>query len=285
MASRTLKPLYAASRGLRSPKNLQSWTQLPARTLVSASKAKQYPQPSTASSRPPPSTASKTTTTPPPPPYKPSAAARTPVPAVSGKPLPDAPSPSPSSSSPSDPSNGNGNDSPIDWSQSYHGLGTSAFSPETSAILQARLDADDIEVKPDGILYLPEIKYRRILNAAFGPGAWGLAPRGQLTVHEKLVTREYALIVHGRFVAQARGEQQYFNEEGVSTAAEGCKSNALMRCCKDLGIASELWDPRFIRRFMKEHAVQQWVEHVTTKKRKQIWLRKDDEVRYPFKKT
>lgn len=86
-------------------------------------------------------------------------------------------------------------------------------------------------------------------------------------------------------MAQARGEQQYFSEDGVSTAAEGCKSNALMRCCKDLGIASELWDPRFIRKFMKAHAVQQWVEHVTTKKKKQIWLRKDDEVRYPFKKS
>lgn len=88
-----------------------------------------------------------------------------------------------------------------------------------------------------------------------------------------------------RFVGQARGEQQYFTEDGVSTAAEGCKSNALMRCCKDLGIASELWDPRFIRKFMKEHAMQVWVEHVATKKKKQIWLRKDDEVRYPFKKA
>ncbi|RYP18521.1 hypothetical protein DL765_003896 [Monosporascus sp. GIB2] len=207
--------------------------------------------------------------------------ARTPIPAVSGTPLPDAPSPTPGSELDAT----DGSSKPIDWTQSYHGLGTSAFPPEVSAILQAPLDPDDIEVKPDGIIYLPEIKYRRILNAAFGPGGWGLAPRGELMVHEKLVTREYALVVHGRFVAQARGEQQYFSEEGVSTAAEGCKSNALMRCCKDLGIASELWDPRFIRKFMKAHAVQQWVEHVTTKKRKQIWLRKDDEVRYPFKKS
>ena len=88
-----------------------------------------------------------------------------------------------------------------------------------------------------------------------------------------------------RFVAQARGEMQYFSEESISTAAEGCKSNALMRCCKDLGIASELWDPRFIRRFTKEHAQQVWAEHVGTKKRKQIWLRKDDEIKYPFKKS
>ncbi|KAI1772339.1 Mgm101p-domain-containing protein [Hypoxylon cercidicola] len=284
MASRTLTPLQAASRRLHTSRAPQSWAQLPVRTLVSTSKAKSYTQPSTAS-RPPPSTSKPAS---PPPSFAPkpaatpsaAAAARKPVPAVSGTPLPDAPPTPPAHVAETD-----GNGAPIDWTQSYHGLGTSAFTAETAAILQAPINPDDVEVKPDGIIYLPEIKYRRILNAAFGPGAWGLAPRGQLTVHEKLVTREYALVVHGRFVAQARGEQQYFSEEGVSTAAEGCKSNALMRCCKDLGIASELWDPRFIRKFMKEHAMQQWVEHVTTKKRKQIWLRKDDEVRYPFKKT
>jgi Mitochondrial genome maintenance MGM101 len=42
-------------------------------------------------------------------------------------------------------------------------------------------------------------------------------------------------------VSVARGEQDYFDVTGVATATEGCKSNALMRCCKDLGIASELW--------------------------------------------
>ncbi|KAK6083940.1 hypothetical protein SCUP515_01636 [Seiridium cupressi] len=175
--------------------------------------------------------------------------------------------------------------SPIDWSSSFHGLGTATFGPDVATMLQAPLHLDDIEVKPDGIIYLPEIKYRRVLNAAFGPGGWGLAPRGDLQVQDRLVFRDYALIAHGRFVGQARGEMQYFNEDGISTAAEGCKSNALMRCCKDLGIASELWDPRFIRSFLKSHAQQVWVEHVATKKKKQIWLRKDDEVRYPFKKT
>lgn len=43
----------------------------------------------------------------------------------------------------------------------------------------------------------------------------------------------------------ARGEQTFFNPEGLPTATEGCKSNALMRCCKDLGIASELWSVPF----------------------------------------
>ncbi|KAI2784446.1 mitochondrial genome maintenance MGM101 [Daldinia loculata] len=273
MASRALTPIRAAARRVRTISIPQSQTQPSIRTLVSTSKSKAA---STVSTRAPASSTStpKSSSTPPSPEAAAPSETRTPVPAVSGVPLPDAPGAE-------EPNTGD----PIDWTQSYHGLGTSAFSPETSTVLQARLNPEDIEVKPDGIIYLPEIKYRRILNTAFGPGGWGLAPRGQLMVHDKLVTRDYALVVHGRFVAQARGEMSYFTEEGVSTAAEGCKSNALMRCCKDLGIASELWDPRFIRKFMKEHAMQIWVEHVVTKKRKQIWLRKDDEVRYPFKKT
>ena len=56
-----------------------------------------------------------------------------------------------------------------------------------------------------------------------------------------------------------------------------------MRCCKDLGVASELWDPRFIRTFMKQYAKEVFVEHVVTKKRKKIYLRKEDSVPYPFK--
>ena len=57
-----------------------------------------------------------------------------------------------------------------------------------------------MEIKPDGIVYLPEIKYRRILNRAFGPGGWGLAPRSESIVTPKMVTREYALVCHGRYV-------------------------------------------------------------------------------------
>lgn len=50
-------------------------------------------------------------------------------------------------------------------------------------------------------------------------------------------------------------------------------------------MASELWDPRFIRKHLKNHAKEVWVEHVVTKKRKKISMRKDDEARYPFKEV
>ncbi|KAJ9142351.1 hypothetical protein NKR23_g7253 [Pleurostoma richardsiae] len=197
-------------------------------------------------------------------------------PAYSPVPEP-APAPAPGS-------NGNGEEA-IDWSSSFYGLGTTPFPPEVAAVLMGPLNPEDVEIKPDGIIYLPEIKYRRILNQAFGPGGWGLAPRGEVAVGEKVVTREYALVVHGRFIAQARGECQYFSPDTIATAGEGCKSNALLRCCKDLGIASELWDPRFIREFKKKYCQELWVEHNLTKKKRQIWLRKGDEPTYPFKKV
>lgn len=158
----------------------------------------------------------------------------------------------------------------VDWSRSFHGLSSTPFSADIADVLMAELDADSIEIKPDGLLYLPEIKYRRILNKAFGPGGWGLAPRGETFVTEKSVSREYALICHGRLVSVARGEQDYFGPEGIATATEGCKSNALMRCCKDLGVASELWDPSFIRAWKKDNCVEQFVEHVVSKKRRKL---------------
>ncbi|OCL11462.1 mitochondrial genome maintenance protein MGM101 [Glonium stellatum] len=179
----------------------------------------------------------------------------------------------------------NENAKQIDWTRSYHGLGNAAFSAEASQVLLAPIEPDDVEVKPDGIVYLPEIKYRRILNRAFGPGGWGLAPRGESIVTGKLITREYALVVQGRLVSIARGEMQYFDPDGIPTATEGCKSNALMRCCKDIGIASELWDPRFIRKFLSEKTKEVWVEHVTTKKKRKVVIRKDDVVKYPFKEV
>lgn len=58
-----------------------------------------------------------------------------------------------------------------------------------------------------------------------------------------------------------------------------------MRCCKDLGVASELWDPRFIRKFKKEECSEIMAEHVLTKKRKKLWVRKGDTIEYPFKQV
>lgn len=171
----------------------------------------------------------------------------------------------------------------INWSSSFSGLGSAPFPSHSQEVLAQPLDPKDVEMKPDGIIFLPEIKYRRILNRAFGAGGWGLVPRSETIVTGSSVTREYALICLGRLVSIARGEQDYFSQAGIPTATEGCKSNALMRCCKDLGIASELWDPFFIKEFKTKYCEDKFVEHVTTKKVRKIWKRKDRGIEYPYK--
>jgi hypothetical protein len=88
----------------------------------------------------------------------------------------------------------------VDWSRSFHGISDKPFPKEAADVLLAATIDDDVEIKPDGIVYLPEIKYRRILNRAFGPGGWGLVPRSESIVTPKTVTREYALICNGRCV-------------------------------------------------------------------------------------
>ncbi|WVR00255.1 hypothetical protein IAU59_007398 [Kwoniella sp. CBS 9459] len=181
-------------------------------------------------------------------------------------------------------SSANGAAAPEDWSTSFAGLSERPFDRETADALLKPLSPQDVEIKPDGLLYLPEIKYRRTLNAAFGPGGWGLAPRGETHVGPRIVSREWGLVCLGRLVSVARGEQEYFDPSGVPTATEACKSNALMRCCKDLGIASELWDPTFIRDFKKSHCIEVFTEHAMTKKKKKLWRKRDSpKFDYPWK--
>eukprot|EP00698_Gefionella_okellyi_P009812 TRINITY_DN2515_c0_g2_i2.p1 TRINITY_DN2515_c0_g2~~TRINITY_DN2515_c0_g2_i2.p1 ORF type:complete len:365 (+),score=100.37 TRINITY_DN2515_c0_g2_i2:69-1163(+) len=132
----------------------------------------------------------------------------------------------------------------------FQGASTQPVSSEQAKQLQAPLADSDIEIRPDGLLYLPEIRYRKVLNSVFGPGGWALIPVGPADVSDSgpipVVSREYALYVGGRFISTARGEQDYHSKGTMSyaTAVEAAKSNAMMRCCKDLGIASELWDPK-----------------------------------------
>jgi hypothetical protein len=144
----------------------------------------------------------------------------------------------------------------------YDGISQEPFPKEVAEALTAALTESDVEIKPDGQIYLPEIKYRRVLNRSFGPGGWALQPRGPTSMQDvrngffvflgsfllvfmcshaggsqNTISREYAMFCLGRFVSQARGEQQYFDSGALtySTAAEAAKSNALVRCCKARG--------------------------------------------------
>lgn len=183
------------------------------------------------------------------------------------------------------PSTSSAHENQIDWTTSFFGASQRPFSAQIQKVLSTPIQLDQVEIKPDGIIYLPEIKYRRILNSAFGAGGWSLIPRSETLITEGMVSREYALICLNQFVSIARGEQEYYGEQNIFNSMEGCKSNALVRCCKDLGIASELWDPNFIKQFKAQYAQEVFAVHVSTKKKKKLWKRKDRELDGPYKQV
>jgi hypothetical protein len=172
----------------------------------------------------------------------------------------------------------------------YFGISTSTFPQRILSVLLHPVNEQDVEIKPDGLIYLPEIKYRRILNQAFGPGGWALMPRGE-TLHyqnegegAQLITREYSLYCHGRFISQATGEHTFYSKSNLSygKACESAKSNALTRCCKDLGIASELWDPQFVSKWKKQYTEEIWCENARNKEKKRLWRKANSGETFPY---
>ncbi|KAN0036075.1 hypothetical protein ACTA71_005375 [Dictyostelium dimigraforme] len=192
---------------------------------------------------------------------------------------------------PTEPSKVLFNDSQFYEEDKYKGISREPFGKEIVDVLLADLNPNDIEIKPDGLIYLPEIKYRRILNQAFGPGGWALKPFGPPVVEGRTLIRPYALYCLGRYVAESIGEQQYNPSNpfiSFATATESAKSNALVRCCKDLGIGSSLWDPIFIRKWKSEYAKEKWFENSKTKERRLLWVLANDlenQVPYPWKES
>jgi hypothetical protein len=143
--------------------------------------------------------------------------------------------------------------------EAFHKASFEPFPTEIRAILSAPVDQTQIQMKPDGCIYLPEIHYRQILMKSFGPGGWALIPRGPHTIIPSTIsvlTREYALFCLGRFVSLARGSAILRTHMNSAALSEAVRSNALMRCCKDLGIASELWDPTFVSKWKSNYYAQ-----------------------------
>jgi len=168
----------------------------------------------------------------------------------------------------------------------FNGMSMNPVSDQESEVLRSPVEPDDIEIRPDGIVYLPEIKYRRVLNNAFGPMGWALMPHGkpQIDKISNIVYWQISLHIGGAFASVAIGEQEfYISDSGrpnmtFATAAESAKSNAMMRCCKDLGVASELWDKAYIVKWQELNAAHVWCEGVAPKikgKKKLLWRRND----------
>lgn len=135
-------------------------------------------------------------------------------------------------------------------------IGTLKLTSDQIAALRRPVVDEEVEWKParkNGepiIPYLSHNGYRDRLDAAFGLGGWGMVPVGMPKEKDGIVYVPYALAVEGIPRVYAWGEQEYHATKADGSesrhmtygdALEGAKSNAILRCGKELGIARELW--------------------------------------------
>eukprot|EP00002_Diphylleia_rotans_P026803 TRINITY_DN535_c0_g6_i1.p1 TRINITY_DN535_c0_g6~~TRINITY_DN535_c0_g6_i1.p1 ORF type:complete len:289 (-),score=57.41 TRINITY_DN535_c0_g6_i1:450-1316(-) len=165
----------------------------------------------------------------------------------------------------------------------YANIPQEGFSSEISSVLTEQLDESIVEILPEGMIYVPVVHYRRQLNKAFGPGGWFLCPVSDHIQKDKFLYREFALFCNGRIVSQVVGEHT-INDSNSSFAsnAESCKSNAITRASKDLGIFADLHDPSYAEQWKKRFAERVLCEHMRTKERRYLWKRTNRFFSYPW---
>ena len=141
----------------------------------------------------------------------------------------------------------------------FRGASTQPVTEEQAKILMTPCDITELDILPTGEVYLSHVGYRRRLNQVFRPGGWSLVPLDKPAMVGNTLMQPWALYVNGCFISSTYGEADYQKtnaRQSYATAAESLKSNALMRCCKDLGIASECWDRRFTETFKRDYCLQ-----------------------------
>lgn len=156
--------------------------------------------------------------------------------------------------------------------------GTLETTEEQRAVLFAAVDPDLVEIREDGIVYLPAVEFKQILCEVFGT-SWAIIPESPKPVEvDGVILWGFHLFIQGQPVAFAWGEQRYkMGDWGMSygDAMEGAKSNAIMRLCKQIGIAIDLWRPSFIRKWKRDNAVE-YEGYDKSGKRKMLWKRNPD---------
>lgn len=162
--------------------------------------------------------------------------------------------------------------------RSLHSIATLRLPTEMRAVLEEPIPVEDLDILPTGEVYASQVQYRRRLTKVFGPGGWAMVERSQPRLEHNTVIQQWGLYAQGALISTAWGEQEYFPQNprmSYATALESAKSNALMRCCKDLAIASECWDRHFTEWFKEEHCVAITVAQYGGGGARKLWRRKD----------
>jgi hypothetical protein len=158
----------------------------------------------------------------------------------------------------------------------YGGVAAGAAPPKIQEILDREVDELQVDIREDGVVYLPASVYRARLFEAFGSMGWAMVPVQPPKVDRNKVLYHGRLYCHGRFIAEKIGEHEYYEETSMSESVDAAESECMKKCCKNLiGGFLPLWDKDWILRWQARYAVQVWRKPKPGKKNKPSWRRKD----------
>lgn len=163
------------------------------------------------------------------------------------------------------------------------GLVEVKLTPDEEECLSAPVPVDAVKILPTGMVYAPHTEYTKLFNKAFGRLGWSIVPVGKPALAQQTVVCPYILFIHGRPVALAQGEQEFFDSnrgQSYGDALESTVASAMRRCAKRIGVWLELWDRRWSEAFVEQHGVKVWCEVTKRgsdeKERKPQWRLKTD---------
>ena len=143
---------------------------------------------------------------------------------------------------------------------------TLALEPKVCEILARESSAVEIDIRTDGVTFMPVIYIRNRLTEAFGPLGWSLWENVPAYWNEQFreVLYDASLIVNDIPVARSRGgyawdppppdQAKRYKLTTFATAVEIAKSEALQRCGKDLGIGWTLRVKSWVAKWTEENA-------------------------------
>lgn len=178
----------------------------------------------------------------------------------------------------------------------FVGMSEGPLSEDVLTLLRTPPLPADIRIKRDGSLYVLSSFYPDLLNRTFGVGGWNIIPISEPTFIQnqdgsKIVTREFGLYFLGRFMVMGVADGPLYHnvgyKSGLSYAFEFAKREALAFCCKELGMAKNIYEEEFVKKWRDENADTVTCEHLTTKLTKQMWIKKgsDTPFTYPWQRV
>ena len=160
------------------------------------------------------------------------------------------------------------------------------FTAEQIKALTAPIAEDQIEIKPDGVVYCPADIIRLRLNQALGFGQWAVYTGEHKTIGDSEIQVYGELWIFGKFISSAIGEYSGGGKMSFTNKIESARSDLLTKLVKNLSIAGELWNKGFRESWMKKHC-----QHVLCytgkeengkKETKKFWIRNDREFAWPI---